>query len=190
MFYMIRCCCPWRYLLKDFPPFTTVQNRFYAWRDSGLWAQIVAVFVMGAREAEGREAAPTAVVVDSLSVKTTESGGPRGFDAGKKVKGRKRHLAVDTLGLPIECQITVASVQDRDALAPLLKAVRNSSPWVKMSFVDGGYQGDEATLGWINRARRLSKDFEATIESALAWLQMALAFLIMRRLARAKIAAD
>jgi len=65
MFYLIRCGCPWRYLPKDFPPFTTVQNRFYAWRDSGLWTQIVAVFVMGAREAEGREAAPTAVVVDS-----------------------------------------------------------------------------------------------------------------------------
>jgi len=224
LFYMIRCGCPWRYLPKDFPPFTTVQNRFYAWRDSGLWTQIVSVFVMEAREAEGREATPTAVVVDSQSVKTTEAGGPCGFDAGKKVKGRKRHLAVDTLGLPIECQITAASTQDRDALAPLLAAVHRKSPWVKMSFVDGGYQGDEAqraafeasritvtvvkrtdkevkgfvvlpkrwvverTLGWINRARRLSKDFEATIESALAWLQTALAFLIMRRLARTKIA--
>jgi transposase len=144
LFYMIRCACPWRYLPKDFPPFTTVQNSFYAWRDSGLWAQILAVLVMDAREAEGRQATPTVVVVDSQSVKTTEAGGPKGFDAGKKVKGRKRHLAVDTLGLPIECQITVASTQDRDALAPLLKAVRRKSPWVKMSFVDGGYQGQEA----------------------------------------------
>ncbi len=174
------------------------------------------------RAGDGREPAPTAVVVDSQSVKTTEAGGPRGFDAGKKIKGRKRHLAVDTLGLPIECQVTVASVQDRDALAPLLGAVHRKSPWVTMSFVDGGYQGDEAqraafeasriaitvvkrtdkqvngfivlpkrwvverTLGWINRARRLSKDFEATIESSLAWMQLALAFLLMRRLARAK----
>ena len=178
---------------------------------------------MAAREVEGREPAPTAVGVDSHSVKTAEAGGPRGFDAGKKIKGRKRHVAVDTLGLPIECQVTAASVQDRDALAPLLGTVHRKSPWVTMSFVDGGYQGDEAqraafetsrisitvvkrsdkqvtgfivlpkswvverTLGWINRARRLSKDFEATIESSLAWLQLALAFLLMRRLARAKI---
>ena len=65
LFYLIRCGCPWRYLPKDFPPFTTVQNRFYAWRDSGLWAQIISVLVMDAREAEGCQGAPTAVVVDS-----------------------------------------------------------------------------------------------------------------------------
>ena len=220
LFYLIRAGCPWRLLPKDFPPFTTVQNQFYAWRDSGVWTQILAIFVMAAREAEGRQAAPTAIVVDSQSVKTTEAGGPRGFDAAKKVKGRKRQIAVDTIGLPITCQITTADVQDRDALELILKDVHRKSPFVTMAFVDSGYQGDEAqraafeasriaitvvkrtdkqikgfvilpkrwvverTFGWVNRARRLSKDFEATIESALAWLQIALSFLIIRRLAR------
>jgi len=220
LFYLIRSGCPWRLLPKDFPHFTTVQNRFYAWRDSGLWAQIVCVLVMSAREAKGREPAPTAVVVDSQSVKTTEAGGPRGFDAAKKIKGRKRQIAVDTLGLPIECQISTADVQDRDAMAPLLRDVHRKSPWVEICFADSGYAGIEAqraafeasriaitivkrtdkeirgfvvlpkrwvverTLGWINRARRLAKDFEATIESSLAWLLIALAFLLMRRLAR------
>ncbi len=222
LFYMIRCGCPWRYLPKDFPPFTTVQNRFYAWRDSGLWDQVVAVLVPEVREAMGREAAPSVIIVDSQSVKTTEAGGPSGYDAGKKIKGRKRHIAVDTLGLPIECQITPADVQDRDALTPLLKAVHQKSPWVELAFVDGGYSGDETrraafeasrikvsvvkrsdrsvkgfvvlpkrwiverTLGWLNRSRRLAKDFEALIESSHAWVMLAIGFLLLRRVARGK----
>jgi transposase len=153
VFHMIRVGCPWRLLPKDFPPFTTVQNRFYAWRDSGLWPQIVSVLVMAAHEAEGREPAPTALVVDNQSVKTTEAGGPRGFDAGKKIKGRKRDIAVDTMGLPIECQITAASVQDRDALAPLLGAAHRKSPWVTMPFVDGGCQRDEAQRAAFEASR-------------------------------------
>jgi transposase len=72
LFYVVRTGCRWRFLPKDFPPFTTVQNRFYAWRDSGRWEQIVSVLVMAVREADGREAAPSVVIVDSQSVKTTE----------------------------------------------------------------------------------------------------------------------
>lgn len=220
LFYLVRAGCPWRFLPKDFPPFTTVQNRFYAWRDSGRWEQIVSVLVMAVREAEGREAAPSVVIVDSQSVKTTEAGGPKGYDAGKKTKGRKRHIAVDTLGLPIKCHVTTADIQDRDALADLLKAVSAKSPWVKLAFVDGGYAGDETqrvayqasriritvvkrtdrqvkgfivlpkrwiverTFGWINRARRLAKDFEALVSSSQAWFMLALAFLLVRRIAR------
>jgi putative transposase len=86
-------------LPKDFPPVSTVQGYFYAWRDSGLWQGINHLLVMSARELEGREASPSAGVIDSQSVKTTESGGVSGFDAGKKIKGRKRHIMTDTLGL-------------------------------------------------------------------------------------------
>ena len=91
--------CQWRMLPKDFPPRSTVQGYFYDWRDSRLWETINQLLVMSARELEGREASPTAGVIDSQSVKTPESGGTCGFDAGKKVNGRKRHIVTDTLGL-------------------------------------------------------------------------------------------
>jgi hypothetical protein len=99
--------------------------------------------VMTVREADGREASPTAGVIDSQSVKTTEAGGPRGYDAGKKIKGRKRHLLTDTAGFLIAGIVHEASIQDRDGAPALLQLIRSAFPWLRHVFADGGYAGQK-----------------------------------------------
>jgi transposase len=198
LFYVLSSGCPWRLLPKEFPPRSTVQGYFYRWRDDGTWARINHHLLMAAREAAGREASPSAGVIDSQSVRTTEAGGPRGYDAGKKIKGRKRHILTDTTGLLVAAIVHSAGVQDRDGAVPLLAGVRSAFPWLRHVFADGGYAGDklatalahlgrcvvECTLAWLNRNRRLAKDFEQSIASAESWIMIASVKLLSRRLAR------
>ena len=121
IFYVMRAGCPWRLVPSDLPPWETIYRWFAVWRDDGRFERINHALVMADRERIGRGASPSAAIIDSQSVKTAEAGGPRGYDAGKKVNGRKRHALVDTDGRGLVLEPHPASIQDRDSGGPLLR---------------------------------------------------------------------
>jgi putative transposase len=142
VFYVLRSGCPWRLLPRDFPPWKTVYDWFRRWRIDGTWERLNAELRERLRSRLGRDRSPSAGIVDSQSAKTTGVGGEqRGFDGGKKVRGRKRHLLVDTEGLVLEARIHSAKVPDEDGIKLLLEPARDRLPRLSHLWVDAGYRG-------------------------------------------------
>lgn len=142
--YVVRAGCAWRMLPRHFPKWQTVYAAFREWSTKERFILMHARLAAMWREREQRDANPTAAVIDSQSVRTSAQGGPKGFDANKKIKGRKRHLVTDTLGLLLAVIVTAASAQDRDVGPTVLDAALDRYPTIALVYVDQGYAGRAA----------------------------------------------
>ena len=220
--YVLRSGCAWRMMPHDLPPKETAYAYFERWSEDGTWEKIEAVLRGKVRRAAGKKPAPTAAILDSQAVKTSDQGGPRGFDVAKQTIGRKRHVLVDTLGLIWLVQVTAASVQDRDgALLLFARLCQHGLGRVRLLWADSAYNAQklwdwlaahlprrgvrlevverdaaakgfvvlkhrwivERTFGWLNKCRRLSKDYERHTRHSETMIRLASIHLMARRLA-------
>ena len=215
--YLVREGITWRAMPHDFPDYRTVYHYFARWRDDGTWQTIHAALRDDTRRAAGREVSPSAAIIDAQSVKTVEQPATcRGYDGGKRVKGRKRHLAVDTLGLLLVVVVTAANVGDRTGARLVAGGLTHRFVRLLTLFADAGYRSQpltdwlramggwtleivrgvtgqngvriepkrwivERTFGWLNRYRRLSKDYETHPETSEVMILIAMTHLMARR---------
>lgn len=182
LFYRNRNGCGWRALPHDFPPWKTVYNYFEAWQWDGTWETLLATLREEVRLAAGRQATPRIAVMDSQSVKGTEAGGARGYDGGKKVTGRKRHIAVDTMGLLLAVIVTAASVPDAVGARAVLKCLtRRAFPRLEVMRADSAY-GKYGLPAWVVRYKHFVLELVRRAAGVVGWLLLPKRWVVERTL--------